>query len=266
MDSKRRDRMDNGAPVPEGIDFFKLVWGQEHQCEKETDKRIGSMGTKAPKCFESLGTVLSLLDRLASCWWQCRGTDHILEYLTGRCVGSAGASIRLMRLGFYDETLALVRNIGEVVNLFALFVAEPASYNEWRDADEQKRRHSFSPVKVRLRLQYLNAPIPIGQETYRGLCEVGTHVTPSTRPQSHNPLGVPVIGGRFQEAGVLMALNELARSISFLAIYAPVLVKADVEVRGTIWRAGRTLAGSIGGVTVGTLPEYWKTLRDSSAL
>jgi hypothetical protein len=37
------------------------------------------MGEKAPVCLERLGTIFSLLDRMASCWWVCRKGDHLVE-------------------------------------------------------------------------------------------------------------------------------------------------------------------------------------------
>ena len=91
------------AAVPEGLSFLNLVWDQEDSCETETDSRIPNMGVKAPKCLEHIGTVLSLLDRMASCWWVCRGGDHLIEYLCGRVASNARAALRLLRFGFYDE-------------------------------------------------------------------------------------------------------------------------------------------------------------------
>ena len=64
---------DKDTNVPEGTAFLELVWEQEDQCEKETDDRLPKMGERAPACIEQIGTVLSFLDRMASCWWVCRG-------------------------------------------------------------------------------------------------------------------------------------------------------------------------------------------------
>ena len=48
---------------------------------------------KAPRCLESLGTVLSLLDRASSCYWGCRGGDHVIEYFAGRVASSSRAAL-----------------------------------------------------------------------------------------------------------------------------------------------------------------------------
>ena len=71
------ETLPDGRVIPEGTDFLELMWAQEDECEAETDVWLAQAGVKAPKCFEALGTVLSLMDRLACCWWSCRGGKHL---------------------------------------------------------------------------------------------------------------------------------------------------------------------------------------------
>lgn len=73
-----------------------------------------------------LGTVLSILYRVASCHWGCHGKEHVFEYLAGRTCTSALSAFRLMSFGYYDEALALSRNIAEIGNLAYLFFADGA--------------------------------------------------------------------------------------------------------------------------------------------
>jgi hypothetical protein len=84
---------------PIGHDFLTLLSKQEDACEAESRDRLPVLGKKTPACVENLGTVLSLLDRAASCFWSCRGGDHIIEYLAGRvCSGLvAGFAVRVLR-------------------------------------------------------------------------------------------------------------------------------------------------------------------------
>jgi len=83
---------ENGDHVPEGLDFLRLVPEQEDHCEERTRKLLPELGQKPPRCLEEFGTVLSLLDSAASCFWGCRGGDHVLEYLARRVASSARAS------------------------------------------------------------------------------------------------------------------------------------------------------------------------------
>ncbi len=205
--SPKSELLPNGQPIPEGHEFLELIWSQEDDCEKDTDARFPEFGVKAPKCLNELGTVLSRLNRLASCWWGCRGGDHIEEYLVGRALTNARASLRLLKFGFYDESLTLTRNIGEVANLFYLFATKPDSCEQWRSLDSRSRQREFGPVAVRKKLEAAGKPIPIDQTLSKGLSEIGVHPTPDIKPEAHNPLGIPMVA-HLQEAGALLALNE----------------------------------------------------------
>jgi hypothetical protein len=116
----------------------------------------------------------------------------------------------LLCRGYYDESFALTRNLGEAANLLFLFIHQPGLLAEWRAADEGRRKREFSPVRVRLKLEQLSLPIPVDETRYGGLCEVGVHISPASTPQAHNPVGVPTLGSLLQDAGLLAALNELA--------------------------------------------------------
>lgn len=240
----------NEAAVPEGMDFIKLVMAQERACEQETSAIQATLGERAPKCLAAIGTVLSLTDRLASCWWGCAGGSHVIEYLAGRGVASARASLRLCLHGYYDEALGLTRSIGEIANLFALFAADASALGTWQSATRRERQNDFGPAAVRRKLVALGAPQPISEERYRLLCEVATHVTPDTLPQGHNPLLLPVLGGKFQTTGYLLALNELAIPVTFVGLFSASLLKADASIRNRFAIAGRALTEAIGGINL----------------
>jgi hypothetical protein len=252
---------------PQGIDFLNLVADQEDACESHSRGRLPTLGTKAPLCFERLGTVLSLLDGLASCFWVCRGGDHLVEYLAGRIASSARAALRLLLFGFYDESLSLTRSIGEVTNLLFLFNQDGTSLTEWQASTKTQRKERFSPFKVRIRLESLGAPVLIDEKRYGELCEVATHVTPQTKPQVHNPLGMPFIGSQFQEAGLIVALNELAFATGLALISLPKILSYDDTRRKEIKEAGFALVDSIGAANVLTVKQYYAevthNLRDA---
>ena len=155
--------------VPEGLAFLKSIWDAEDTCEAKSDERIPSLGKKPPACLEHIGTVLSLLDRVASCWWGCQKGDHRIEYICGRVTSNARAALRLLRFGFYDEALVLCRSIGETANLFQLFTANAESLNDWKASSQQRIRREFSAMKVRLQLERLSIPPIVGKEQYKVL-------------------------------------------------------------------------------------------------
>lgn len=237
--------------VPEGMQFLKFIWQTEDRLEEETDDRFPNLGEKAPVCMEQIGTALSLLDRMSSCWWVCNEGDHTIEYLYGRTGSYGRAALRLMRFGFYDESLMLSRSIGEIANLLFLFLSEPDSLQQWKMSTRRERRQKFAPIEVRKRLESIWGKPPIDQERYGLLSEQSVHVHPQTRPQAHNVLSMPVSGAiLFQEAGFLLCLNELALSLAFTMISGSRLLDLDDHVNEHIIQSTRNLAEQIGGVTI----------------
>ena len=254
--------MSRDTDVPEGRDFLELVWQQEEECQTETDALLPNLGKKAPATVIHVGTVMSLLDRMASCWWVCRGGDHRIEYLCGRAGNNARAAVRLLRFGLYDESLVLSRAIGETANLMQLFTIDRSALDEWRDATDREVRQGFSPYKVRIRLEGLSQSPAIEQERYGLLSSRATHVGPHTVPQSHNVLGVPSSRSLVQAEGILVCLNEIARPLCVVAASGAVLLNLDKDTRLRILNCARTLAVHIGGATITTIDEYHRTLRD----
>ena len=249
--------------VPEGFEFLQLVWEQENHCELETDKRLPTMGKKAPTCLEQMGTVLSLLDRMASCWWACRKGDHLIEYLCGRVGASVRAALRLMRFGFYDESLALCRGIGETANLLYLFNLDPGAFEEWKTSTLKVRLSKFAPGKVRQKLEELDTFPPINQERYSLFCERAVHVNPGTKPQSHNILGLPIVGATFQGEGMLVCLNELAFGLSLATLFSAHLLNLEKDIKCQIVKEAGSLAEQIGGTTITEIDNYHDHVRKS---
>jgi hypothetical protein len=178
-----------------------------------------------------LGRALYLTDCGASCYWGCAGGDHCLEFLVGRATNSAYAALALATKDYYDQALSSARTLGEMANLLALFAVDSPKLEEWKSADEQKCRHLFSPVKVRLAIEALNALLPINEDRYGRLSTFSIHAIPDAMPQAHNHLGRPITFPVFQAAGFVLALNEIAIPVAFIVLYASRLLYMDEERR-----------------------------------
>ena len=243
------NRTGNVGP-PEGFSFLELVWKQEDDCESWSDKLIPNLGQKAPACLEGIGTVLSLLDRLASCWWGCQTGDHRIERICGRVASNGRAALRLLRLGFYDEALVLCRAMGEAANLLQLFASDAESLREWRALDPQHEKRKFSPVKVRLRLEGISTQPFVDEARYRKLSRKAAHVNNATLPQNHNFAEVPVAGSSRQTKGVLLCLNELALPLGLAAAFGEFVLEHEDDVKERIVLASSNLIRQIGGVNI----------------
>jgi len=203
--------MDKRVPeseVPEGLNFIEYTTkAAEFVRERQPPPTESIRGT-----LTQMGTLLSLLDRLSSCWWGCTGGNHVLHYLVVRGCSNTVAGIQLTNLAFYDEALALARNVAEVGNLLWLFAVDNNSIDRWVKADRRERLRTFSPRAVRDAIEKCGAPLPIGQDTYSELSEMATHVTPEINPQTHKA------GERPKTGGILYDANAAERAIEHLAL------------------------------------------------
>ena len=243
--------------VPTGRDFLRLIWRLDEKVQRTTDKRIAKLGRKAPGCFAGLGTAQTQLHLLASCFYGCRGGDHVIEYLSGRVCGLARSSIRLLRFGFYDEALTLTRSVGEIANLVQLFELEGGAFTEWKSSTRVVRLRKYGPAAVRKRLEELGASPGLTQDWYGLICERATHPTPLTKPNAFNPIGVPLASPQVQDAGVLVCLNELGQALCHYIVHALALLNVDKDIRLGVLNEVRSLAENLGGVTLNELPNLW---------
>jgi hypothetical protein len=116
--------------------------------------------------------------------------------------------------GYYDESLALTRNVGEIANLLFLFAASPDRLAAWRAADDTRRKKEFGPVKIRITLAKMNLRPPVDESRYSLLSEAGVHLVPGVSPQAFNEHGRPTLGAKFQYGGLICTLNELAVAVA----------------------------------------------------
>jgi hypothetical protein len=157
---------------------------------------------------ESIGTSLSALYQAATCHRRCFGGDHIVESLCGRAYNVGSGAYHLLALGLYDESLALIRSLGELTNLVAAMVVDQTMMATWSKSDKRARRKEFSPVAVRRYLKENHSPILYAtDEWYGDFSETYIHVSPHVKPNSHSGRQ-SVAGGVFQKDGVIKSLTE----------------------------------------------------------
>ncbi len=239
--------------LPTGTEYLEHARQIESDCELASDTEIAKAGTKAPECLATFSELLVRMDAVASCFWCCLGGDHRLEYLAGRLVSSSRASLSLLRRGFYDESLNLTRSVGELANLLFLFAQDRSILDSWAGLNDGERRREFSPVKVRLALEAKGLPIPIDKERYSSLSEVATHFGPRTRPNAHSPDQRPRMGGYFDLASSIAALNELAGAFAIGSFSVAQLVALPNEHKQEVMVCARKPLNSVGAVSLATL-------------
>lgn len=240
----------------EGEGFYAAMRSLEDSCDAQSREMLPTLGERAPKLYTILGTLLSILDRVSSCYWGCRGGDHAVEYLTGGVCNSARAAIRLMHMGFYDEALTVSRSIAERVNLVSLFLYDPDTLTEWRSADERVRRRKYSAVQVRLRLEQGGWDVPTDQDRYSKLSGYGAH--PGHSPQHFIPHAPPVAGGLYNEIGLLICLNEIGRSVILYAGICIGSMALPKDVSQRLSGLAMEAAHHLGKADLEGMDEYWE--------
>jgi hypothetical protein len=251
-----------------GGEFLQRAAKIEDECEKFSDAQVQSeMGVKAPECLEKLGTILAEADAIGSCLWSCpaEGFDaHTIQYVVGRASGFGLAIMRLSRFGFYDEALSLVRSLGEIANLLMLFRLDSAAMADWKSSDSSVRRSRFRPTQVRDRILKLKGFVPMDSPKYHRLCELSTHPVPELRPQLFNPHGILSLGATFQQAGVLVVLNETAYLEALIVLLGAKLCNIPKDRYPMIRDDCIGCSRSIGKVNLLDLPTMWEQLQKLS--
>jgi hypothetical protein len=243
--------------------FLELTQELADAGSKGTDKFCAEAGKSLPQTMDATGTVLSMLYRLACCYYGCQGGDHQVEWLAGKFVSQAVSAHRLIRAAQYDESLMLIRGMGEITNLLWLFYEDRAELTAWKAADKKTRLNNFGPAAVRRRLEVLSSlGPPIDAERYSALCEVGTHPTPGLAPGHYSGSGRPALGVILQELGVFVCMNELAYSIAMAAIPIVVLLDASDDIKAEMKEQSVQLLEAIGSFTV---LNYEEGLREALA-
>jgi hypothetical protein len=250
---------------PVGRSFLDLTQELADASSKGTDKFCVEAGESLPQTMEATGTTLSVLYRLACCYYGCRGGDHQVEWLAGKLVNQAMAVHRLIRAAQYDEALMLIRGMGEIANLLWLFYEDRKELVAWKAADRRARLNSFGPAAVRRRLEELSAELgpPIDAERYAALCEIGTHPTPGLAPGHYSGTGRPVLGVILQEVGVFVCVNELAYTIAMAAVPIVVLLDGGDDLKAEVKEHSVQLLRCIGSFT--TILNYEEGLREAMA-
>ena len=241
---------------------MQFIRDLQAKCSDLSWRRVPDLGEKAPILIQSLDVLLSYLERAAACFGGCHGGDHRAEYLTGRAVTSCQAALLLMSSGYYDEALSMIRSLGEIANLMAMFVSDMSRFERWKMLDEKARRRDFSAVKVRLWLEQNGGPLVVDEKRYGILSTYSIHANPDTLPQDHGPHGKAMIGPFYQEAGFLLCLNELARPMAFIGVFSTKLIGVPDEIRDVAHRVGRVLLEHIGGITADAQGKPWFNQTD----
>lgn len=165
--------------------------------------------------LERIGIYLQVLYDISTCASGCRGGNHMFEYLCGRAFNLAYATYDLLNIGLYDEANNQLRSLGELVNLAALYTFDNEAFEQWRQAGHEERIQRFGPARVRKLIVAANGVLIVDSSLYGKLCELATHATPQTKPNTHSAAGYSHVGGSVQESGFAAGISLLQHLLYF---------------------------------------------------
>jgi len=169
---RKKGKFEENHGLPSGLSHFSLLSKGVQLAHIETDKRLNSYLAEQ----RLLGTCLCALYQAATCHRECHKGSHLLEALCARAYNQACAAFHLLTIGLYDESLNLVRGIGEIYELVALSTVDQDAVQRWIASDRATRIREFSPGKVRenCRRMYRRGTVPLILADVRsGLCQNG---------------------------------------------------------------------------------------------
>ena len=146
-----------------------------------------------------------------------------------RCFNAGAASLRLLRCGYFQPAMMMVRDLVEVTFLMDLFKKEPSSLPEWIHMSEKERKKNFKPVSVRERLDKIDGYTSKKRYTaYDILSQYAAHVNPYGHflisPDNMTRIG-PFPEYRYFKPGI----EELTTRLCHAAVTFCGLLKPDGE-------------------------------------
>ena len=158
-----------------GRDFLTDIEAQNNAYEREFVEWIESYNGQGDlDILEAFGDTMKALDRLIDCGWGC-DADHPEKHLLAICVSRIRAIHRLIACGYPSEASALVRPLGETVNLMALLAASRDEFEAYRLGSNRQRRKRFSANNVRGMLKREGLMVPQSARMYGALSDFYLH-------------------------------------------------------------------------------------------
>lgn len=197
--------------LPVGLQFLKDLFELELENKSQHFKLLEQKTNLV--YLDSIGFCMIILYRYSTCYYGCKQGKHILENYSGRSYNLIRSSLLLIESGFYDESLNLIRSLGEIGNTIHLFNLKPNIMKDWFKLDGNKHYSKFKPSSVRKQIELAESgsPIPMSKEKYSELSSLSTHLSPQTTSNVHSEDGIPRVGGLPQSNGLDNALSELVQ-------------------------------------------------------
>jgi hypothetical protein len=93
------------------------------------------------------------------------------------------------------------------------------------------------------------------------LSSISVHAGPDFLPNSQNDQEWAVLAPKFEIVGLMICVNELARCIALVSVFATSLIECPAAVKTRTRKAGRQLAKNVGAIDVMVKGRPWLKLQ-----
>jgi hypothetical protein len=159
--------------------------------------------------------AMNMLDYMSKRCPHSGEDELVLQMLAARLFNSGASAMKLLMGGYYQSTVALMRDILETTFLLDFFHSNRDQIAVWRACDEKKRNREFGAMKIRMSLDDRDGYTERKREAaYQLLCQLGTHPTYTgfqmLQAKGSNKI---IVGPFFEPASLDAVLSELAKTI-----------------------------------------------------
>lgn len=202
------------------VDETTIVAAHDHMIASDED---------LSRHLDLINSCLDFLSRLPELHREENESELTLLRLSIRCFNSGASALRVLRCGYFQPAMTMVRDLIEVYFLMDLFIKEPKSFIDWRTMSDKDRKNHFKPVRVRERLDQIDGHKERRrQKSYEMFSQHAAHVNPNGH-HLISPGNMTQIGP-FPDYGLLRAgLEELATHLGFASVTVCNLVKTEQE-------------------------------------
>jgi len=138
-----------------------------------------------------------------------------VAYIGARIFNDASVAFTSLMTGYYQASLAIVRDLVEIEFLLDYFCSFPEQIEMWRKASNKERYKNYAPNKLYEKLDQRDG-LTMGnrKKLYQFLCEYASHATyPGTSRIAKN--NTVIFGGFFDEQKLSESLTMINEHLGF---------------------------------------------------
>jgi len=158
--------------------LFYSVYSEEEKIRVKSLVQVGQ-DSKLEDELSTIEQATKLLVVITQNFDRRNDDEGLIIHLGIRLTNLAFSAVKLALSGYYQQSLALARDITETGFLIHYLTTTPLEMEVWRNSSEEERKKKFSPVKIRIALDKAEGTTELRRaKVYAETSELGAHASP----------------------------------------------------------------------------------------